>query len=240
MTRKAVYFALITSTLLAGCSSNPYSHFGNPSLEQVLLEHADKVQSLPDDAEQVSPAGNKTITSSDIQHLERMYSEWRTLKPQLERFIAQNEQAKSAQPIRAKEETSTNLVTPQSKQTPTAHSASTPDKTTKAKSTSTVATKKGNDAIKPSYSVPAKYTLQIGASKTQKGAMAFWQAQKRKHMTTLGFFEPNIESAIKSGKPIYRVKVGAFPAYKKAHKFCEAYKQLGGQCLIRKINKIKQ
>lgn len=81
MINKKYLFSIITLLYLAGCSSNPYGYFGNPTLEQVLTEHAEKVQNLPKDSETENTQDKK-------QHLEDMYQEWVILKPKIEKLIA--------------------------------------------------------------------------------------------------------------------------------------------------------
>ena len=80
MTNRKYLLPIISVLYLAGCSTSPYGYFGNPTLEQVLNEHAEKVQSLPADTEIESDKREK-------QHLESMYQEWIILKPKIEKLL---------------------------------------------------------------------------------------------------------------------------------------------------------
>ncbi len=194
MTINKYLFLLFISIYLTGCSTSPYSYFGNPTLEQVLNEHAEKVQSLP------SQADNNT-NQENTAHLEQMYQEWVILKPKIEQLIEL--EPKLAEALKF------------------------------TKSQRQTATAEPNNTIK--NPPKAKYTLQIGASNNKENAVKLWNMQKKRHPQLLNSIEPMFQRVDSKGKTFYRIKIGAFKAHKQAEKVCNAYKALGGDCLIRKL-----
>ena len=208
-------FVIAAIAILSGCaSSTPYGDSGSSSLEQVLIEHAEKVQRLSD-----SDDGKKQITTDgNTQHLEQMYREWQKLKPQLEELLASKHQEE--------QKPSTEKVENQNSKTLL-------EQGTRKVYTATTSDSKAKASV--SYGVKPKYNLQIGATNSKSSADKFWLRQKVKYTELLTNIDVKIEQAVKAGKNIYRIKIGQFDAYKKADKFCNEFQALGGQCIIKKI-----
>lgn len=204
---------LFSLMYLVGCtSSNPYSQLGNPSLEKVLMEHAEKVQSLP--KQEQEQKANSTPAPKVPKHIEKMYKEWVTMKPQLQKLVEL--EAKIA------------AAAQKSKQTPA-------KKDQREYVSPPITQSKAMNSTPDSPQ--AKYVIQIGASTSKAGAEKFWRAQQKKYPSFLNNIEPKIEHVMKSGKSVYRVKIGAFIAYRQAERACDSFKMLGGQCIVKKIRK---
>lgn len=205
MTINKYLFSLIVSIYLTGCSTSPYSYFGNPTLEQVLNDHAEKVQSLPNQAD-------KNTNQENTAHLEQMYQEWIVLKPKIEQLVtAQHKHTTEKEQV----ESSTASLSSQSSKIENTR-------------TSLQEAKIQNSTIRKNY------TIQIGASGSEQKAIQYWYSLKRKHPDFLAPFNPNIEYAVKDKKHIYRIKIGTFGASKRAQKACDKFKRLGGQCIVKR------
>lgn len=230
-------FTLCTLLCLTACtSSSPYSRLGNPSLEQVLIEHAAKVQSIPD------KKATKTEDKAQPQvpkHIEKMYKEWTQMKPQLKKLIELEEKIAIAAAKAQQARSQAQKAQPQKAPTQTAKAA----KSSKSEQEQREYVSPPITQSKAMTSTPdapeAKYVIQIGASTSEKGANNFWLAQKRKFPSFLNNVEPKIEHVKKSGKSVYRVKIGAFIAYRQAQRACDTFQMLGGQCIVKKIKKAK-
>lgn len=213
-------YIILTSTILllvGGCtSSSPYSRLGNPTLEKVLTEHAAKVQSLPPKQDKE----NKTTVASseqmpDIKHLERMYKDWVKIKPKLDELLEMEGQIKDM----LKRDAS--LQKAATKSTPVTSPSSPKEAITRQE--------------QKQQTLPYKYTIQVGATNSQASANKLWQQLQSRYSGLLNGLTPNIEKAMKDRKSIYRIKIGRFRAQKKAEKICDTLKQMGGQCLVKKL-----
>lgn len=160
-------------------------------------------------AEKVQHLGKNDPDSAPPQHLEKMYQEWLELKPKIQALLEQN--------------------------TLTAKQARPPLTAITDKDVHVYLAKSLSDST-PSYGQQGKYTLQIGASSTQAGVEKLWRSQQKKHPKLFQHLSPVVEQTTKSGKALFRLKVGHFNAYKKADKLCQKIRTENGQCLVKKLS----